>query len=88
LQKNEAELSLGQKQWISLSSRPFTIEPMVLLLDEPTAPLDPRQCDRLHKILDKLPKTTLVIASRQTDWLQSLCDQALGSPSTSRYKIG
>ena len=76
LQKNEAELSLGQKQWISLA-RALAIEPLVLLLDEPTASLDPRQCDRLYKILDKLPKTTLVIASHQTDWLQSLCDRAL-----------
>lgn len=76
LQKNEAELSLGQKQWISLA-RALAIEPTVLLLDEPTATLDPRQCDRLNKILDQLPKTTLVIASHQTDWLKSLCDRAL-----------
>ncbi len=76
LQKSEFELSLGQKQWVCLA-RALAIEPTVLLLDEPTAPLDLRQCDRLHKILDSLPKTTLIIASHQTDWLQRLCDRAL-----------
>lgn len=76
LQKNEVELSLGQKQWVSLA-RALVIEPMVLLLDEPTTPLDPQQSDRLHRILVELPKTTLVVASHQTDWLQRLCDRAL-----------
>ena len=76
LRKNEAELSLGQKQWVSLA-RALAIEPAVLLLDEPTASIDPRQCDRLRAILDQLPKTTLIIASHQTDWFQSLCDRAL-----------
>jgi energy-coupling factor transporter ATP-binding protein EcfA2 len=74
LQKKCFELSLGQKQWISLARALLAIEPMVLLLDEPTAPLDTRQCDRLlYKILDKLPKTTLVIASRQTDLASKAC---------------
>ena len=76
LQKNEFELSLGQKQWVSLA-RALAIEPTVLLLDEPTASLDLQQSDRLHRILAELPKTTLVIASHQTDWLQRLCDRAL-----------
>ena len=76
LQKNEVELSLGQKQWVSIA-RALAIEPSVLLLDEPTASLDPWQCDRLRAILDQLPKTTLIIASHQTDWLQNLCDRAL-----------
>ena len=76
LQKNEVELSLGQKQWVSLA-RALVIEPTVLLLDEPTASLDPRQCDRLYRILVELPKTTLVVASHQTDWLKRLCDRAL-----------
>ncbi len=85
LNKPEIELSPGQRQWISLT-RALALEPSVLLLDEPTAPLDPSQKDHLRQILQQLPDTTLIIASQDLDWLQSLtnktwliCDRGISS---------
>jgi D-methionine transport system ATP-binding protein len=71
LSKPEVELSPGQRQWISLS-RALALEPPVLLLDEPTATLDPRQRDHLKHILQQMSDTTLIIASQDLDWLQAL----------------
>lgn len=71
LNKPEVELSPGQRQWISLA-RALALEPSVLLLDEPTAPLDARQREQLRQILQKLPNTTIIIASQDLDWLQAL----------------
>ncbi len=76
LNKPEIELSPGQRQWLSLA-RALALEPSVLLLDEPTAALDPRQKEHLSKILHHLPGTTIVIASQDLDWLRSICPQAL-----------
>jgi D-methionine transport system ATP-binding protein len=76
LNQPEIQLSPGQKQWISLT-RALALETPVLLLDEPTHALDPRQRDHLSTILQELPKTTLLIASQDLDWLQQICAQTL-----------
>lgn len=71
LNKPEVELSPSQRQWISLT-RAFALEPTVLLLDEPTALLDPRQQDQLGQVIHHLTNTTVIIASRDLNWLQGL----------------
>ncbi len=74
LNKPEVELSPGQRQWISLT-RALALEPPVLLLDEPTTALDPRQRDHLQQILQDLSDTTLIMASQDLDWLQGLASK-------------
>jgi D-methionine transport system ATP-binding protein len=76
LTKSEVELSLGQKQWVAIA-RALVLETPILLLDEPTAAIDPWMRDRLYEVLQGLPNRTILIASPDLDWLRSLCPQAL-----------
>lgn len=76
LNKPEIELSQGQRQWISIA-RALALETPVLLLDEPTTALDPRQKEQLSQILQDRPNLTLIIASQEIDWLRSLCSQSM-----------
>jgi cobalt/nickel transport system ATP-binding protein len=52
-------LSLGEKKRIAIASV-LSMEPEILVLDEPTAGLDPRTRRRLIGLLQELPQTLLV----------------------------
>jgi cobalt/nickel transport system ATP-binding protein len=52
-------LSLGEKKRIAIASV-LAMEPEILVLDEPTAGLDPRTRRRLIELLQALPQTMLV----------------------------
>jgi energy-coupling factor transporter ATP-binding protein EcfA2 len=52
-------LSLGEKKRIAIASV-LSMEPEILVLDEPTAGLDPRTRRRLIGLLEDLPQTMLV----------------------------
>ncbi|MBN1979850.1 MAG: ATP-binding cassette domain-containing protein [Anaerolineae bacterium] len=52
-------LSLGEKKRIAIASV-LSMEPEILVLDEPTAGLDPRTRRRLLELLQTLPQTMLV----------------------------
>jgi cobalt/nickel transport system ATP-binding protein len=52
-------LSLGEKKRIAIASV-LSMEPEILVLDEPTAGLDPRTRRRLIELLQTLPQTMLV----------------------------
>lgn len=72
-------LSGGQKQLVALCSVMVT-DPDILLLDEPTAQLDPVAARELLGILDRLNKemgVTIIIAEHDPEELFNSCDKIL-----------
>ncbi|MEZ0226424.1 MAG: ABC transporter ATP-binding protein [Alphaproteobacteria bacterium] len=73
------KLSAGQKTRVSLS-KALINTPEVLLLDEPTASLDPDTADRIRGYLDNFRKqhgTTFLLASHNMKEVERLCDNVL-----------
>ncbi len=68
-------LSAGERKRLSLAAV-LAMEPRVLILDEPTANLDPESEERLLRILDEL-STTLILISHDICFVSSLTDRAL-----------
>lgn len=72
-------LSGGQKQLLNLASV-MTMQPKVIILDEPTAQLDPIAAEKfiqmLHKINDELG-TTVIISEHRLDQLLPVCSKAV-----------
>lgn len=53
-------------------------EPELVLLDEPTAGLDPANAKKIRELVKALsPTTTFIISSHNLDELEKLCDQVL-----------
>lgn len=71
-------LSGGEKKRVALASL-LVVSPSVLLLDEPTAGLDPRSQSMLLEILDQLHEAglTLITATHDLTLLPHLADRAL-----------
>lgn len=69
------KLSGGEKRLASLGSV-LTMEPELLLLDEPTSFLDPRSRRNLISVLRELPQTKL-IATHDLDMALDLCDNVI-----------
>jgi ATP-binding cassette subfamily C protein LapB len=65
-------LSTGQRQCIALA-RALVDEPVVLLLDEPTAHLDEATAARLRQTLAELARDRLVVAATHSRELLSAC---------------
>ena len=75
--KKTTELSGGEAQLVLLASV-MSMEPEVLLLDEPTAMLDPVSAEKLISILEKIHNelgTSIIIAEHRFSGLLSLCDR-------------
>jgi cobalt/nickel transport system ATP-binding protein len=74
------KLSGGEKQRVAIASVLVSfqdnIEDKVLLIDEPTASLDPRARKNVIALLKKLP-CTRIIASHDLDMAMALCDEVL-----------
>ena len=68
-------LSAGQKQLVCLASL-LALEPRLLLLDEPTAALDPRSTGWLVDFLQDLPQT-LVVATHNLSLATELGERCL-----------
>lgn len=73
------KLSAGQQTRVSLS-KALVNTPELLLLDEPTASLDPDTADRIRGMLDRYRKqhgTTILMASHNMREVERLCDNVL-----------
>ena len=79
LDKITGELSSGQKNRVSLA-KALINEPTVLLLDEPTASLDPETGDFVRTFLEnykKENKVSVLLASHNMDEVKRLCGSVL-----------
>ena len=79
LDKITGELSSGQKNRVSLA-KSIINDPKVLLLDEPTASLDPETGDYIRGFLEKYQnerKTSIVLASHNMSEVERLCSSVL-----------
>ena len=79
LDKITGELSSGQKNRVSLA-KALINNPAVLLLDEPTASLDPETGDFVRTFLEnykKENKISVLLASHNMDEVKRLCDYVL-----------
>ena len=73
--KITGELSSGQKNRVSLA-KAIINDPMVLLLDEPTASLDPETGDYVRSFLENYQKekqTSILLASHNMAEVERLC---------------
>ena len=98
--KNTGELSSGQKNRVSLA-KSIINDPKVLLLDEPTASLDPETGDFVRSFLENYQKekgASILLASHNMAEVERLCSSVLmmnqgviideGSPSELIKKHG
>ena len=79
LDKITGELSSGQKNRVSLA-KALINDPTVLLLDEPTAALDPETADFIRTFLEKLreeKKISVLLASHNLDEVKRLCNSVM-----------
>lgn len=78
-QRPQGSLSAGQKTRVALA-KALLNEPEILLLDEPTASLDPDSADRIRTILSAYQRRSgaaILLASHNMAEVERLCDQVL-----------
>ncbi len=68
--RSSHQLSVGEKKRVALATV-LAMRPQILVLDEPTAGLDPRGRRELGTLLQTLPQT-LIVASHDLDWIADL----------------
>ncbi|HAJ56474.1 MAG TPA: cobalt ABC transporter ATP-binding protein [Candidatus Omnitrophica bacterium] len=68
-------LSFGEKRRVSIATV-LSMEPKILVLDEPTSNLDPKHRSQLIDILRSIP-VTKIIASHDLDMISRLADRVL-----------
>ena len=79
LQKKTGELSSGQKTKVALA-KALINKPQILLLDEPTASLDPVVADYLKTFIYKYKKNnniSILLSSHNMQEAQELCDKIM-----------
>ena len=73
--KNIYKLSGGQKKLVSIAGI-LVMNPEIILMDEPSAALDPKARRNLINLLIDLDKT-LLIASHDLDMILDVCDRVI-----------
>ncbi len=76
LERTPFELSGGEKKRVALAAI-MAIDPKVLLLDEPTANLDPATAGRLVDFLGELRETTIVVSTQNLSVVEELGSRAV-----------
>lgn len=74
-QRTPNHLSVGEKKRIALATV-LSMNPQIIVLDEPSANLDPRSKWALIELLKQLPQTKMV-ASHDLELVQALCDRTI-----------
>lgn len=77
LWKSPFELSGGQKRRVAIAGV-LVMEPEILVLDEPTAGLDPKGSEEVFSILTELNRTngtTILIISHSMEQIAAFCDR-------------
>lgn len=74
-QRSPHHLSLGEKKRIAVATV-LSMNPEVLVIDEPSSNLDPRSKWSLMSLLKRLPMT-MIIASHDLELVQALCKRAI-----------
>jgi len=77
--RKTGELSSGQKNKVSLA-KALINDPKILLLDEPTASLDPEVGDYMRSFIENYTKennTTVLLASHNMNEVERLCNEVL-----------
>lgn len=74
-ERNPYHLSGGEKKRIAIATV-LSMEPQILVLDEPTAGLDPRARRELIELLRTLPQT-LLIATHDLDLVNSIAERMI-----------
>jgi molybdopterin-binding protein len=87
--RKASTLSGGETQRVALA-RALIIEPEILMLDEPTANLDPISTDKIESIIEKIRKkndTTIIMATHNLIQGQRLCNE-IAILNQKIYQIG
>ena len=100
LKRPYGNLSAGQRTRVSLA-KALLNRPEVLLLDEPTASLDPDVGDRVRTLLEEYQRSsgcTMLLASHNMGEVERMCDEVImlraglivdqGSPAALRERYG
>lgn len=74
-EKPPSHLSQGQKRFAALAAV-LVMEPSILVMDEPTSDLDPRNRRKLITLLNSLPITRITV-SHDLDFIYDTCERTI-----------